>query len=32
MAAPMFPYWNGGGIERRIYELRTRLDSVPTSA
>lgn len=30
MAAPMFPYWSGGGIERRIYDLRARLDSVPS--
>ena len=29
-AAPMFPYWSGGGIERRIYDLRARLDSVPS--
>ncbi|MFU8850844.1 antibiotic biosynthesis monooxygenase family protein [Micromonospora sp. SL1-18] len=28
MAAPMFPYWSGGGIERHIYDLRARLDSV----
>jgi heme-degrading monooxygenase HmoA len=30
MAAPMFPYWSGGGIERRIYDLRARLDSAPS--
>ncbi|WP_327287041.1 antibiotic biosynthesis monooxygenase family protein [Streptomyces sp. NBC_01198] len=30
MAAPMFPYWSGGGIERHIYDVRARLDSVPS--
>ncbi|MFE5584801.1 antibiotic biosynthesis monooxygenase family protein [Kitasatospora sp. NPDC056531] len=30
MAAPMFPFWSGGGIERRIYEVRTRLGGVDT--
>ncbi|MDD9376590.1 antibiotic biosynthesis monooxygenase [Streptomyces sp. ZAF1911] len=30
MAAPMFPYWSGGDIERRIFDLRARLDSVPS--
>ncbi|MFE2286219.1 antibiotic biosynthesis monooxygenase family protein [Streptomyces sp. NPDC059443] len=30
MAAPMFPYWSGGEIERRIFDLRARLDSVPS--
>lgn len=29
-AAPMFPYWSGGGIERRVYAVRARLDSVPS--
>ncbi|MFR9776125.1 antibiotic biosynthesis monooxygenase family protein [Micromonospora sp. MS34] len=32
MAAPMFPYWSGGGIERRIFDLRARLDTVPSGA
>ncbi|MFJ3170847.1 antibiotic biosynthesis monooxygenase family protein [Streptomyces roseus] len=32
MAAPMFPYWSGGDIERRIFDLRARLDSVPSQA
>lgn len=32
MAAPMFPYWSGGGIERRIYDLRARLDTVSSGA
>ncbi|MFE6165485.1 antibiotic biosynthesis monooxygenase family protein [Streptomyces sp. NPDC056486] len=32
MAAPMFPYWSGGGIERRIYDLRTRIDGTPSRA
>lgn len=32
MAAPMFPYWIGGDIERRIFDLRARLDSVPSQA
>ncbi|MFB7678185.1 antibiotic biosynthesis monooxygenase family protein [Kitasatospora purpeofusca] len=30
MAAPMYPYWSGGEIERRIFDLRARLDSVPS--
>ncbi|MFF8955263.1 antibiotic biosynthesis monooxygenase family protein [Streptomyces sp. NPDC014894] len=30
-AAPMFPYWSRGGIERRILDLRARLDSVPSA-
>ncbi|MFG2813239.1 antibiotic biosynthesis monooxygenase family protein [Streptomyces sp. NPDC004673] len=30
MAAPMYPYWSGGDIERRIFDLRARLDSVPS--
>ncbi|MEV7779633.1 antibiotic biosynthesis monooxygenase family protein [Kitasatospora sp. NPDC088351] len=29
-AAPMFPYWSKGEIERRIFDLRARLDSVPS--
>ncbi|GAA2102406.1 antibiotic biosynthesis monooxygenase family protein [Actinomadura alba] len=28
MAAPMFPYWGDRGVERRIFEVRARLDSV----
>jgi heme-degrading monooxygenase HmoA len=28
MAAPMLPYWGDNGVERRIYEVRARLDSV----
>lgn len=32
MAAPMFPYWSGGEIERRIFDLRARLDSVPSGS
>ncbi|MET8681291.1 MULTISPECIES: antibiotic biosynthesis monooxygenase family protein [unclassified Streptomyces] len=31
IAAPMFPYWSNGGIERRVYDLRQRLDSVPNA-
>ncbi|MEU8803921.1 antibiotic biosynthesis monooxygenase family protein [Spirillospora sp. NPDC048819] len=28
MAAPMLPYWGDGGVERRIYEVRARLDNL----
>ncbi|WP_131736989.1 antibiotic biosynthesis monooxygenase family protein [Actinomadura roseirufa] len=28
MAAPMLPYWGENGVERRIYEVRARLDTV----
>ncbi|MDL4774107.1 MULTISPECIES: antibiotic biosynthesis monooxygenase family protein [Thermomonosporaceae] len=28
MAAPMLPYWGDDGVERRIFEVRARLDSV----
>lgn len=28
MAAPMLPYWGDKGVERRIFEVRARLDSV----
>jgi heme-degrading monooxygenase HmoA len=28
MAAPMLPYWGDAGVERTIYEVRARLDSV----
>jgi heme-degrading monooxygenase HmoA len=28
MAEPMLPYWGENGVERRIYEVRARLDAL----
>lgn len=29
MAAPMYPYWAGGGIVRKIFDVRATLESRP---